>query len=156
VTYLGVVNRAFTARSISVPVAAHGLAGGSGTAFTVDGGSAQMVDGDFAVDVPPRSFRLLVVRRDPGLLWTDSAVEASCGGDAAACQGSLTITARGPADVPGFMYLATPSPAGVAIDGNPLRRAESAGPEEYAYDEASGLLSLTYSHDGERRIDVRW
>jgi hypothetical protein len=155
VTYLGVVNRDYEPRTIAVPAAAHRLDWARYTALDVDAGTARLVEGDFTVDLPARSFRLLVLRRDPGVLWTDSALRSTCGGDPA-CLDAIGIVAGGPPAVPGFLQLATPPPTEVVINGVALRRALAAGDGTYAYDESSGLLSLAYSHRDERRIEVRW
>jgi hypothetical protein len=150
------VNRAYEPRAIVVPFAAHGLAGRY-TAFNVQGGTAQGVEGDFAVEVPARGFRLLALRRDPGVLWTDSVAAADCGAREAACGGGMSVTVRGPAQVPGFLQLATPPPTAVLENGVLLRRAATTSTAgTYAYDDESGLLSLAYSHQREQRIEVHW
>jgi hypothetical protein len=150
VVYLGVVNREPRAREMRVALVPLGL-NGTYTALDVSRARSLRVDGDFNFELPARSFGLLALRRDPGVLWTDSVVrvETDVPGD------KLILVARGPAPVPGFLHVAVPPPNEVLLDGVRLTLG-AAGPGRYAYDDASGLLHLTYDHRAERRIEVRW
>lgn len=155
VTYLGVVNREPTGRAVRVALDPLGLAAEAPyTALDAATGAGRRVEGDFLVELPPRSFRLFVLRRDPGVLWTDSATGQDSVPSSPASS-PLALRARGPAAVPGFMYLATPEPVEVLLDGVRLAPGGS-GADRYAYDAQSGLLELRYAHGGERRIEVRW
>jgi hypothetical protein len=129
-----------------------GLGSNTYSAFDVATGVAQYVAEEFRVDLPARSFRLIVLRRDPGVIWTDSVLSTAIP-DAA----GLTTTARGPAAVPGFLHVVVPTPRTVLLDRTPLGRATSPQTDvAYSYDDASGVLSLAYSHATQRRIEVQW
>jgi hypothetical protein len=105
------------------------------------------------LELPARSFRLLVLRATPGPLWTDSKVSALRLTPGA----GLSLAVGGPSSVPGMMKLATPPPSHVTIDGVALTRAQSPSPNrEYAYDPVSGVLSLEYEHRTGRSIEVTW
>jgi hypothetical protein len=150
VTYLGVVNRDPSPREVVVSPAALGLTGASYAAFDAQAERARRVDGDFGVAMPGRSFRLFVLRPDEGVLWTDSSLEVE------PRDNGLAITARGPSDVPGYIYVATPPPAAVLLDGRPLQPSTGAAQEgQYAYDAAAGVLTVRYAHGSGRRIEVQ-
>jgi hypothetical protein len=152
VTYLGILNRDPIARPVSVDLSNLGLDSSSYTAFDVSAGSARRLSGRFELTVPPRNFRLLVLQPQPGVLWTASRVVESSSGSA-----ELSVVVEGPPGVPGLIRLASPTPAAVLLDGNTLARTSTrpaAG--QYAYDAASGLLSVGYDHQGRRSITVRW
>jgi hypothetical protein len=151
-TYVGVVNREPAPRSMGVDLGALGLGTETYFAFDVSTGEGRRVAREFSVDLPGRSFRLVVLRRDAGVLWTDSVVTAMN-----AAGSGLTATVRGPAAIPGFLRLAVSNPQMVLLDGAPLSRASSPQANvAYTYDEEGGVLSLAYSHTAERRIEVRW
>jgi hypothetical protein len=150
VTYLGIVNRDPSPREVVVAPAALGLTSAIYAALDVQTERVRRVDGNFAVAMPGRSFRLLVLRPDEGVLWTDSSLAVEPG------DSGLAITARGPSDVPGYVYVATPPPAAVTLDGRPLQLTTGAAQEgQYAYDEGAGVLTVRYAHGGGRRIEVR-
>ena len=152
VTYLGVVNRELRTRAMSMSLADHGLEPEAAyTALQISTGSGQRVVGDLTVEMPPRSFDLFVLRRDAGLVWTDSVTRGEVTAN------SLFFRAEGPAAIPGLAHIASPLPAVVLLDGVPLRGAERPQPDAaYAYDASSGLLSVLYSHRAGRRVEVRW
>ena len=150
-TYLGVVNREARGRPMDVDLGALGLGSEAYTALDITTGEGRRVAGVLSVELPARSFRLLVLRKEPGVLWTDSVVAVTLRGD------SLSATARGPASVPGFLHMTVPPPSAVSLDGVPLSRAASPRPgAAFSYDDASGVLSLEYAHTAERRIEARW
>ncbi len=150
-TYLGVVNREARGRPMDVNLGALGLGSETYTALDITTGEGRRVAGELSVELPARSFRMLVLRKEPGVLWTDSVVAVTLRDE------GLSATARGPASVPGFLHMTAPPPSAVLLDGVPLSRAASprAG-IAYSYDDASGVLSLEYAHTTERRIEVRW
>jgi hypothetical protein len=151
-TYLGVVNREPRARAMQVGLEPLGLNGmGPLTAFEPESGRSRRIDADFSVELGPKSFRLLVLRRDPGLVWSDSVVSP-----AATTSRGLSLDVRGPAQVPGATRLATPPPTGVWLDGMPLAAAPTGSSAGYVYDDTSGLLTVAYTHTDQRRIDVSW
>jgi hypothetical protein len=163
VTYLGVVNRETVARNILVPSRTLGLEADSYTALEVATGNGRRVSGEFTVAVPAQSFRLLVLRPSPGLLWTDSVMtDEVVDVDA----GLMAWRATGPVEAPGFVQIAAPASASILVDGVPATPAssadailagsgESSGPS-YIIDEAAGILTVGYSHGGARAIEIRW
>ncbi len=138
VTYLGIVNRGPQARDIGVALEPLGLAAGSYAALEPETGRSRAIDGDFTITMPARSFRLFVLRAADGVLWTDSVLQTD---------GVASIAASGPPDVPGFLYAATPPPTSVLLDGRPLQRGSAAvEDQQFAYDDATGVLTLRYRH----------
>jgi hypothetical protein len=71
-TYLGLLNTAPDARTIAVDLVEHGLSPAS-TALTFDPETraVTLAEADLVASVEPRSFRLLVLRTEPGVLWAD-------------------------------------------------------------------------------------
>src|SRR5262249_28755586 len=106
----------------------------------------------WSIDLAPQSFRLFVVRRDPGLLWTASAANVR------SSPGKLDLTVKGPASVAGFLDLAAPPPLTVTIDGRPMRKLESAEDTRsgFWYDTTAGVLHLKYGHRLPHRIQVQY
>jgi hypothetical protein len=155
VTYLGVVNREQTPRNVPVPLRALGLDAPSYAALDPNSGEGQQVAGEWAVAVPGRGFRFFVLRPTPGLLRS-SSVAADRVEDADA--GVVAMRMSGPAEAPGFAQIVVPPPTSVLLDGVPLARSGSgASPTgQYTYDDASGILTLTYVHSRPRLIEVRW
>jgi hypothetical protein len=151
VTYLGVLNRQPIARDVAVGLGQLGLTASAYAAFDVQGDATRRIDGDFTVAMPPRSFRLFVLRPTDGVLWTSSVLSAERPAD-----GSLALNASGPADVPGFVHAASTPPSAVLLDGRPLQ-ATSGAPQEgqYRHDETAGVTSIRYSHASARRIEIR-
>jgi hypothetical protein len=151
VTYLGVLNRLSTGRDITIGLAELGLGGSTYSAFDVQGDTTRRIDGDFTVAMPPRSFRLYVLRPTDGVLWTSSSLAVERPSD-----GSLALTASGPADVPGFVHVASAAPSTVLLDGRPLSATAGAPQEgQYRYDETAGVTSVRYAHAPGRRIEIR-
>ena len=92
--YVGVLNRASGSRTISVTPESIGLPAGSRfTAFDVEESSLRAGVAGIDLDMPPESFRLLVVRTDPGVLWADVRLTPS---------GPLEWTFEAPPTVPGM------------------------------------------------------
>lgn len=148
VTYLGVVNRSPNPRDVTVELEPLGLDATGYAALDVQAERARWIAGDFTISMPARSFRLFVLRPDDGVLWTDSVVQAADADE---------LVISGPADVPGFAFIATLPPAAVLLDGRPLQRtATAAQPDQYAYDDAAGVLTVRYAHNGAgRSIEIR-
>ncbi|MBI3979978.1 MAG: NPCBM/NEW2 domain-containing protein [Chloroflexi bacterium] len=150
-TSLGLINRADLPRRITASLAGLGLDPGMVyTAYDVEEGRFFQVSGDLAADLAGRSFRLIILRREPGVLWTNSSFTARLDGR------RLDLTVRGPAGIRGSLHLAAPEPAAVTMDGRPLRAIE---PDDrsrsgYWYDATAGVLHLQYSHRFPRRIRV--
>jgi hypothetical protein len=151
--FLGVVNREPQARSINVPLSRLHLPDDAPhVVFDTLEGDARPVDGDFALSLPGKSFRLLTLRRQPGVLSTTSSMEPG----ELLSQG-IRLTVHGPSEVPGLTVMAAPEPSSVSIDGRALERGETAESDtRYRYDAPSGALFIAYSHGNPREIDVRW
>lgn len=150
VTYLGVVNRQQRPSDIQVSLDQLGLERDTAyTAFDVSAGSGRVVLGQLVASLPPRSFRLFVLRAAPGVLWSSSLSRAQS--DSL----GMAITLTGPSKASGFADVAAPLPNSVLLDGVPLRLGTSAIAErEYAY--SNGVLSLRYQHTGSRRLHISW
>jgi hypothetical protein len=151
VSYLVVVNREPSGRDIGVRLAELGLTASAYSAFDVQADTSRRIDGDFTVSMPPRSFRLYVLRPTEGVLWTSSVLAVDGTGE-----GGLALTASGPADVPGFAHIASAPPSAVLLDGRPMQ-ATAGSPQDgqYRFDEAAGVVSVRYSHGSGRRIEIR-
>ncbi len=153
ITYLGVLNRGQSQADIRVPLADHGLRVQPGTerakaptAYDVDGGRFMRLTGSFTATVPAQSFRLYIVRTEPGVLWTNSSFQTQ---DSQNDGSSLSVTLKGPDGLPGFAFLATPPPKRVTLDGVVLSLPGGKRPpgSVYRYDAQTGVLSLTYVND---------
>jgi hypothetical protein len=72
--------------------------------------------------------------------------------------GVVAMRMSGPAEAPGFAQIAAPPPVTILLDGVPLIRSGSGASAtgQYTYDDASGILTLTYAHSRPRLIEVRW
>ncbi len=149
-TYLGVLNRSQKQVDIRVPLATHGLRplpGGDeqhiATAYDVESGQFLRLATPFTVTMPAESFRLFIARQEPGVLWTNSSFQSQPAGS------TLLTTLRGPAGLPGYVYLACPSPRRVILDGailNQTEREPAAG-LEYIYDAQTGVLLVRYENN---------
>jgi hypothetical protein len=150
-TYLGVMNRDREARTI-VPSLADlgGDPAAEYAAYDVEADRFFRVRGEVALDVDGESFRLYVLRREPGVLWTTSAVTLSSG------PSGPVLEVRGPVAVRGRLDVAAPEPQRVEIDGAPLPRR---GPETnrgpgWWYDSEAGVLRLRYGHRRPHRLAI--
>jgi hypothetical protein len=147
-TFLGVLNRERVERDIPVDLEELGLAGEVDyLAYDVEHDSGERVRAGFVASLPAESFRLYVLRRDPGVLWTSSSFEERGGRDC------LRVRLGGPEPVPGYLKAYTPPPTAVYLDGQALAESPG-GAEGYVYDAARGLLALHYEHDAARDLRV--
>lgn len=146
-TFLGVLNRQRTERAVPVDLEELGLAPDTPyLAYDPETGGAFTVAHGFVATLPGETFRLYVLRKEPGVLWTSSSYQPRPG------RGCLRLTLGGPPSVPGYLYAHVPTLRGVSLDGQPL--AEGDGPDSYRYDAALGLLSLRYTHAASRDLRV--
>ena len=132
-TYLAVFNRSDQPKEIRAEAREHGFAPDA-VAYDVAARQALPVRGAVVARVEPRTLRLFVVRSDPGLLWTDSSFLVT------PTDGGLLLRMTGPSKLPGYAYVATPSPSAVLVNGVPI------DPKALRYDEAAGMLGVDYSH----------
>ncbi|MBI3970621.1 MAG: NPCBM/NEW2 domain-containing protein [Chloroflexi bacterium] len=148
-TCLGLLNRETTPRAMRVDLAEYGLEPRLDyVAYDVDGERAFRVKDTLALEVPPESFRLLVLRRTPGVLWTSSSSAATASRTSLPNEFRLTI--RGPEAAPGFLRAVVPAPREVRLAGAPLAAGADAHSEagHYTYDAETGVLHLRYPHTG--------
>jgi hypothetical protein len=147
-TFLGVLNRERVGRDIPVDLEELGLRGDAEyVAYDVEQASGARVRAGFVASLPAETFRLYVLRRDPGVLWTSSSFEELGGRDC------LHVRLGGPERVPGYLKAYTPPPSAVYLDGQPLAE-RAGGAEGYVYDAARGLLALHYPHAAARELRV--
>jgi hypothetical protein len=147
-TFLGVLNREGTTREIGVDLRELGLAPDARyLAYEAEHDRYFAVRGSFATSLPPESFSLFVLRREPGVMWTTSSYQPLAGG------GCLRLTVGGPPAVDGFLQAFVPSVRAVYLDGRPLA-ASPAGAEGYQYDPSLGVLTVRYPHAAARDLRV--
>jgi len=147
--YAGVINRDDTARTVRLDLVTLGLATDTPyTYYDVEQRQFGQLTEGLDVTLPARSFRLYVLRREPGVLWTTSSFE-----ETPAPEG-LTVTLDGPPGVPGVAWLSSPPPAAVLLDGQPLARGDSE--PGWRYDAATGVLQVRYAHGNPRHLAVHW
>ncbi|MDO9066202.1 MAG: hypothetical protein Q7U96_03865, partial [Chloroflexota bacterium] len=152
ITYLGVLNRSQSQTNVRVPLSEHGLQLQPGedrrqapTAYDVEGGQFLRPTAPFTVTLPAQSFRLFIVRTEPGVLWTNSSFVAQDEGS------GISVALRGPAHLPGYAYLATPPPRRVTLDEAVLSLQGDRPPEGpfYGYDARTGVLAVRYEYENE-------
>jgi hypothetical protein len=143
-TYLAFINRSASRRSITAKLTDFGMQPRPSVVRDVSTGTVILAEETLAVDLPPASLKLFVVRQDAGWLWTTSAIAGE------ASPGVLRYQLRGPTSVAGVIEVAVPAPTRVLLDGQLL---PSSG---YTYDSATGLLRLTYSHDQPHELRVEY
>ena len=98
----------------------------------------------------PESFRLFLLRAEPGVMWTDSSYQETLTPD------ELVVTTDGPGGLAAFMEIATPEPRVVLLNGIPLDLGGDLAEDVSArYDPAMGVLRLQYPHD-RHTITVRY
>lgn len=147
--FLGLLNRDAVPRRFRVELAAYGLdAGVTYAVYDTEDEGVTRVEGTLELTVPAESFRLLVLRHEPGVLWTSSAYTVRH------LANELRLVLHGPQVAPGFLHLVTPRPRAVRLDGMPLRAADDAEADHghYAYDGTAGVLHLRYPHTGGTRV----
>jgi hypothetical protein len=142
-TYLGLLNETDEPLAVTVNLAEHGLLP-SVPALAIDPETGAAFEGTqyLTVDVPARSFRLLVLRTAPGVLWADrqwsSQVE----------QGVLRVqVGRGSMDS-GRLQLYAPGAHEVRIEGG------TGG--NWTIDPLSGLLTADLTDGSDYRIEVEF
>jgi hypothetical protein len=147
-TFLGVLNRDPVERDVPVDLRELGLAADAPyLAYDVELNSHLSVQGSFAPRLWGESFRLFVLRREPGVLWTTSSYQAQSGA------GCLRVGLNGPAAVAGTLQAFVPGVRAVHLDGRPVPETAT-GPEGYQYDAATGALTLRYVHGVARTLQA--
>lgn len=141
VTYLAGINRNTIeegAQKFSFTLPEYGVPGDRPyIVYDVKRKTAQQAQYRFEATLPAETVELYALRSTPGVLWTDSNVDQSVTGT------QIKLTVDGPAEAPGFAAIYVPGYSGITLDGVPLAATDHTA----VYDPASGLLTLTYSHD---------
>lgn len=147
-TYLGVLNREERTVRFRVPLADHGIAPASATVYDVEADRFIRFTSPYTLTMQPESFRLYIVRQEPGVMWTNSSFEAR------AEPGGLTVTLRGPTGTAGQAAVAVPQPRAVYMDGTALAVGDGQAPSEgrFAYDAVTGVLNVVYEQRREGRL----
>ncbi len=109
--YVDLLNTADTARQVDVDVAHHGMQEAQLIAFDPETGQAFSTSPKLSVNVQARSFRLLVLRADPGVLWADRAWSSVWDQD------ELVIRVEPGPDGPGRLRVYVPGVRSVRIEG---------------------------------------
>ena len=151
-TYFGVLNREAGQKTFSFDLAEFGLDGNREyLVYDVINDQYSRAQGNLDATLPGQSFHLFVLRDEPGVMWTNSAF------DQVISPSETDLTVRGPASISGFITVASPRPRAVYFDGV-LVSGGALGLEEvlYAYDEAAGLVTLRYQHNGPHTIAIRY
>jgi hypothetical protein len=127
------------------------LAGAPFATFDVETATLTRRTGPFDQTLPAESFRLLVARASPGILWGNCRTVPL-----AAPPRALEYRVTAPPTVEGRVWLVTPAPQRVLWDGRPLREADEASPDEprFAFDVATGLLTLWFPAGGDHDLRV--
>ena len=154
ITYLGIFNREAGEKTVTLRLSDYGL-NGEGHFAVYDVGRSRFVRsrGSIFVNMPGETFRLFIVRKSPGLMWTNSSIH-----DANQAASSLEFTAMGPASIGGSAKLYTPEPKSVSVDGRqlPLSLIAEADEDNYWYNRRTGILTVRYGHDAARRIRITY
>ncbi len=149
-TYVGVMNRGDEAREITFNLEEVGLdPRGSYLVYDADQGVYTMAAGALAAPMAGHSFRLLLVRSEPGVVWTDSSYQQT------ATPRGLQLALDGPEGLSGFAEVYVPEAPEVTVNGTPIALGEEGGEVTARYDEQTGVLRLDYPM-ARYRVDVRW
>ena len=151
--YVGVLNRESGPRGITLRPSLLGIpAGTSLVAYDVEAGTAQFLDDSnpLTVHMQPESFRLLVLRTQSGLLWTNSHIEVL------PQDGGLSYSVAGPPTVDGFAYVYSSAPQAVHWDDRELQPTESPfdGQSGYFYNPETSVLTLWFPPGGEHTLGI--
>lgn len=152
-TYLGLLNSRNTSIEHVVDLAAIGLDPGvTYTLLDAEAGRYGTVSGQVRLQVPPQSFRFLVLRATTGVFWSNSSYRE------ALSPGQLLVDVSGPDQISGYVDMIVPRPERVWVDGVELDvQSEDLAVEWTAvYFEETGILSVRYPHDAPHRVRVLW
>jgi hypothetical protein len=164
-TFVGVLNREAVAQRVRIDLAEAAVPSPAGDHITFDalGGAVFHAAGALTVEVPANSFRLYVLRATPGVIWTDSSYKSE------PVEAGLHLHVRGPDTFRSQLLIYVPSGAkpAVLLDGKPLEPLLATAPEDtegFAYDAATGLLTIRFYNFGpsatdqfpSRTLEVRW
>ena len=154
ITYLGVLNRGPDEKRVQLRLSDYGL-DGDGPYSVYDVGLRRFTrsSGRIRAQMHGESFRLFVIRKSPGVMWTNSSVH-----DLKQTASSLELTVKGPRSIQGFINLYAPEPKAVFMDGRQLTLSEvhHAGRNTYWYDAQTSILTLRYNHERAHQIKVEY
>ena len=150
ITYLGAMNREEEALEVNLELEDYGLDGQKDyLLYDVASSSYTLVNGSFAVSLAGNSFRLFLLRDDPGMVWTNSSFQDESE------DGMLRFRLAGPRAVAGFAQISSPLPTSVRLDGRELTRSSrGAAGNSYWYDDDTGVLRVRYRHDRPHTLEV--
>ncbi|MDO8672271.1 MAG: NPCBM/NEW2 domain-containing protein [Dehalococcoidia bacterium] len=150
-TYLGVLNRSTDSTRFDLRLSDFGLAKGTSyTAYKVEDAAYLRVRDSIEVVLPPQSFVLYILRADPGVMWTNSAIDYS------QSTSEIFMQVRGPESLPGFVQVMVPGIRGVFLDGDALERqtTDRWSVETYQYNPLTRVLTILYDHASEHEIRI--
>ncbi len=148
-TYVGLLNREAASQDVTLNLADAGLDPTTNyTLLDTTTGSYCAVTGSTTVTLPGQSFRLLLLRKDPGVMWTNSSVKQQT------ANRRLTVRVGGPAELRGFVEIYAPGLTSLRFDG---RRLEVEGDDTgVSYDATTGILLVAYPHQMLHTLEVDW
>ncbi len=143
-TFVGVLNR--SAKDLTIPVYPDRFGLDSSASiirYDVELDDAIAGSGDFSVTLAPDTFRLFVLRSDPGLLWTNGRVDTVANG------AGREYRVLAPPSVEGFTYVYEPELSRASWDGEyiDLSTGESTDGITFSYDGAAGILRISYPQE---------
>ncbi len=149
-TYVGLLNREAAPEDVTLNLADAGLdPTAKYTLLDTTTGSYRVVTGSTTVTLPHESFRLLLLRKDAGVMWTNSSVKQQTAPQ------RLTVQVGGPAELRGFVEIYAPGLTSLRFDGRPLS-LESGDDSPVSYNTATGILAAAYSHSTPHTLELAW
>lgn len=151
VWYVGLMNREQGPRRFTVTAADLGLPPDTPfAAYDVERGDLITTEDAFTTTLESESFRLFVLRLQPGTLWSNSATREVLE------DGRLMVAVNAPPTVPGSLHLYVPPPDAIIWDEEELSSTEDAFEESlgYSYDPDTSLLTLWYPSGGRHTLRI--
>lgn len=149
--YVAVVNREDKPVERLVDLSAVvGRAAEATCVYDVERGQFLLTRGGLNLRLEPNSLRLLITRTQPGMMWTSSATKVIEGNR------GLAVWAWGPASVPGVLKLYCPALRSVVVGGQEVFASgiPPAWQGKLRYDYSTGVLTITYEHQGRQRFNI--
>ena len=148
--YLGVINREVSPQEFPVALTDLGLSGSVDyTVYDAAMRQYSTASGALSVPMPPQSFRLLVLRRGSGLIWTNSTVTQR------ASRNTLELNVSGPDGLAGFADIIAPPSSTILFDGQTLDPDGADQPATATF-EADGILRLRYTLGAPHTVKLTW
>lgn len=146
-TFLALFNRTDQQQVLTADLSSHGLRHGMRFwGYDIAADRPLSITNRVISGVEPQSLRLFVLRSEPGVLWTGSSFQVTNSPN------RLELEMGGPDSLPGYAYIAIPSPISVTIDGQPATE------DSWSYDPDTAVLIIQYPHkNGEAtRIEIQY